>query len=98
MLYEFRTPWIVERRDSMTQKNITNEVTKGSEKDNTTKKKQRILLCEGPAEGNGAASLVFRDDLVIHKNKELIVGKDVSEQEAELLLHETTWKFKEVTK
>ncbi|MGG1340108.1 hypothetical protein ABE244_05920 [Bacillus toyonensis] len=82
----------------MTQKNITDEVTTSSEKDNTSKKKQRILLCEGPAEGNGAVSLVFRDDLVIHKNKELIVGEDVSEQEAELLLHETTWNFKEVKK
>ncbi|WP_242249352.1 hypothetical protein [Bacillus cereus group sp. BfR-BA-01328] len=82
----------------MTQKAVADETVGDSEKTNTKKKKQRILLCEGPAKGNGAASFLLREDLIIHKNKELIVGEDISEHEAELLLHETTWNFKEVTK
>ncbi|MDO8159628.1 hypothetical protein FKQ51_20175 [Bacillus toyonensis] len=80
----------------MAQKPITEEKTveRGNKKEN----KQRILLCEGPAEGNGAACFIFRDELTIHANSELVIGEDISEYEAQLLLNENTWKFKEVTK
>ncbi|OTW86372.1 hypothetical protein BK702_15210 [Bacillus thuringiensis serovar cameroun] len=80
----------------MAQKPITEEKT--SEIEMKKEKKQRILLCEGPAKGNGAASFIFRDDLVIHTHSELVVGQDITEHEAQLLLNENTWKFKEVTK
>lgn len=61
-------------------------------------KKQRILLCEGSAEGNGAAYFIFREDILIYPQTELVIGKDISDQEAQLLLNEKSWKFKEVTK
>lgn len=84
----------------MARKIISDAESLELEKNNTKDEKQRILLCVGPAEGNGAACFVFREDLTIHTNKELTIGEgeDITEQEAQLLLNETTWKFKEVTK
>ncbi|MDY7964990.1 hypothetical protein [Bacillus thuringiensis] len=83
----------------MAQKAVAEEMKETvTEKGGTKEKKQRILLCEGPAEGNGAAYLIFRDDLQIHTNTELTIGKDITEHEAKLLLSENTWEFKEVTK
>ncbi|XLP22385.1 hypothetical protein ACFMB7_28865 [Bacillus toyonensis] len=84
----------------MAQKSITEAKSAEieGEKENKKEKKQRILLCEGPTKGNGAACFIFRDDLVIHNHSELVVGQDITEHEAQLLLNENTWKFKEVTK
>ncbi|MCU5595102.1 hypothetical protein [Bacillus mobilis] len=82
----------------MVQKDVTTEKHSENEQPNKKDKKQRVLLCEGAAEGNGAACFILREDLPIYPHEELVVGKDISDQEAQLLLNEKTWKFKEVTK
>lgn len=82
----------------MVQKDVTAEKQSENEQPNKKDKKQRVLLCEGAAEGNGAAYYIFRENLTIYPHTELVIGKDISDQEAQLLLSEKSWKFKEVTK
>lgn len=82
----------------MVQKDVTAEKQSENEQPNKKDKKQRVLLCEGAAEGNGAAYFVLREDVTIYPHSELVIGKDISNQEAQLLLSEKSWKFKEVTK
>ncbi|MCU5196498.1 hypothetical protein OCE52_16980 [Bacillus mobilis] len=82
----------------MVQKDVTAEKPRENEQPNKKEKKQRVLLCEGAAEGNGAAYYIFREDITIYPLTELVIGKDISDQEAQLLLSEKSWEFKEVTK
>lgn len=82
----------------MLQKDVSAEKQSENEQPNKKNKKQRVLLCEGAAEGNGAAYYILREDINIYPYTELLIGKDITEQEAQLLLSEKSWKFKEVTK
>ncbi|USL05485.1 hypothetical protein LIS83_29490 (plasmid) [Bacillus anthracis] len=82
----------------MVQKDVAVEKQSEAEQPNKKDKKQRVLLCEGAAKGNGAAYFIFREDLTIYPHSELVIGKDISTHEAQLLLNEKTWEFKEVTK
>ncbi|WP_153465131.1 hypothetical protein [Sediminibacillus terrae] len=66
-------------------------------------KKITKLVCKGPRnERNGALYLRFKRedkrkaDLLVYPGDSLIVGKDVTEQEAKKLLNNPTWKFEGV--
>lgn len=67
------------------------------------KKSIQKIQCEGPIDSDNGA-LIFRlprdekkGDLDIYKGQFLIVGEEITKDEAKQLLNSSSWKFSEVT-
>ncbi|MBO0962341.1 hypothetical protein J1P26_21800 [Neobacillus sp. MM2021_6] len=64
------------------------------------KKEPKKIICEGPVDQNNGA-LIFRlqrkDEIFdMYKGQVLVVGDEISKEEAKELVENTTWKFREV--